>query len=105
MSQSAKRKREEMFVNTTVYVVGVTQYKATLHLPRWTIYTRNEVAKAAEEQDVRTVPSLPQGTFDVLHSSATTKWQYSDIHLRQDAAKQIAPSTANCLSPKSATKL
>ena len=58
-----------MFVNTTVYVVGVTQYKATLRLPRWTGYTRNEVAKVAEEQDVRTVPSLPQGTFDVLHSS------------------------------------
>ena len=69
LGKRSREASEETLVNTTVYVVSVTLYKAFLRLPRWTSFTREDVAKAAEKQGVRKPPKLPLGTFEVFLSA------------------------------------
>ena len=52
-----------------MFVVGVTLYKPTLHVPCWRRFSRDAFGKAAVEQGVRKLRSLPPGYFDVLHYS------------------------------------
>ena len=54
-------------VDTTVFVVGFSPYKATLRLPQWTRFSNTYIADAAAQQGIQPPKGLPNGKYEVLH--------------------------------------
>ena len=54
-------------VDTTVFVVGFSPYKATLRLPQWRRFSDTYIADAAAQQGIQPPKGLPNGKYEVLH--------------------------------------